>query len=360
MSVGCLNFVHADTSLTLYGVLDAGITHQRISGMWDGSPYSSKSTGLLSGGQSGNRWGLKVTESLGNGTAAVVQLESGFELTTGESKQGGRLFGRQATLGLQNKSWGRIDVGRQTNMASKFRSKVLDTMDSSYNQLAVGASFSSMNTVRYDNMVLYQSPNVNGFQAGVGYSFAIDGEQVGSINGEKKDNTALTSGLRYGNGPFEAFITYDQIKLRTQDTTMRAWSLGMAYDFDILKLSMAVGNTRNGWFAGQDFASISSGSFVAADGLDFNSYLIGINAPIGKGNIRAMWQMADPSHGAQRSRRSAFVGDNLDTQQIFSLGYTYKLSKRTNLYAYGSYARHVLFQKDLTSKLVSAGIRHRF
>ncbi|MEI9591676.1 porin (plasmid) [Proteus mirabilis] len=92
MSVGCLNFVHADTSVTLYGVLDAGITHQRISGMWDGSPYSSKSTGLLSGGQSGNRWGLKVTESLGNGTAAVVQLESGFELTTGESKQGGRLF----------------------------------------------------------------------------------------------------------------------------------------------------------------------------------------------------------------------------------------------------------------------------
>ncbi|WP_221886459.1 porin [Klebsiella pneumoniae] len=112
LSVGCLNFVHADTSVTLYGVLDAGITHQRISGMWDGSPYSSKSTGLLSGGQSGNRWGLKVTESLGNGTAAVVQLESGFELTTGESKQGGRLFGRQATLGLQNKSWGRIDVGR--------------------------------------------------------------------------------------------------------------------------------------------------------------------------------------------------------------------------------------------------------
>ena len=48
------------------------------------------------------------------------------------------------------------------------------------------------------------------------------------------------------------------------------------------------------------------------------------------------------------------------TTNVYSLGYTYDLSKRTNLYAYGSYAKNYAFIDDLKSTAVGVGIRHRF
>jgi len=90
------------------------------------------------------------------------------------------------------------------------------------------------------------------------------------------------------------------------------------------------------------------------DGLKINSYMAGLSAPIGNGKILASWQMADP-----RSNPDALVGD-LEKTQIYSLGYTYGLSKRTNVYAIGSYAKNAYFSDDAKSTLVGVGIRHQF
>ena len=38
----------------------------------------------------------------------------------------------------------------------------------------MGTTLSATNTLRYDNLVLYQSPDWSGFQFGVGYSFNAD------------------------------------------------------------------------------------------------------------------------------------------------------------------------------------------
>ncbi|MGH8856299.1 MAG: porin, partial [Telluria sp.] len=51
---------------------------------------------LQSGNQSGSRWGLRGVEDLGGGLKAIFLLESGFNLDTGTTGQGGRLFGRGA------------------------------------------------------------------------------------------------------------------------------------------------------------------------------------------------------------------------------------------------------------------------
>ena len=66
----------------------------------------------------------------------------------------------------------------------------------------MGTTFSATNTLRYDNLVLYQSPDWSGFQFGVGYSFNADdtrapatGQKTGFATGD--NNRALTSGLRY-------------------------------------------------------------------------------------------------------------------------------------------------------------------
>src|SRR5690606_7365622 len=184
LMVGFACVAQADTSVTLYGIVDAGIGHNKSKGSSafvgtdaDGNDiynpwaaagrtgFDSKRTGLINGIQSGNRWGLKGSEDLGNGLRAVFQLESGFNLGTGNSAQGGRLFGRHATVGLAGDSWGQLDFGRQTNIASKYFGSI-DPFGTAFDQANLGGVISAANTARYDNMVMYQTPNFSGFQFG--------------------------------------------------------------------------------------------------------------------------------------------------------------------------------------------------
>src|SRR3546814_9627704 len=108
--------------------------------------------GLKSGTDYGSRWGLKGVEDLGDGLNVVFQLESGFDENTGESAQGGRLFGRQATIGFQSDSWGRLDFGRQTNIASKYIG-AWDPMAASFRQANAGTTFGSSTTYRLKHII---------------------------------------------------------------------------------------------------------------------------------------------------------------------------------------------------------------
>ena len=91
---------HAQSSVTLYGILDAGITYVNNTG---GSHVVKFDDGVAYG----NRFGLKGTEDLGGGLKAVFVLESGFHLGNGQLGFGGSEFGRQAYVGLQN-DWGTL------------------------------------------------------------------------------------------------------------------------------------------------------------------------------------------------------------------------------------------------------------
>lgn len=66
----------AQSSVQLYGLVDAGITH--VTGLKQGSV-----TQLASGIMEGSRWGLKGTEDLGSGYKALFTLESRLEADTG-------------------------------------------------------------------------------------------------------------------------------------------------------------------------------------------------------------------------------------------------------------------------------------
>src|SRR5690606_18190152 len=154
---------------------------------------------------------------------------------------------------------------------------------------------------------MYQSNSISGFQVGVGYSFSINGAQRWDINNDKTDDgKGLTAGAKYSSDSFSAFTSYDQIRFEASDMDFKSWSVGAAYDFKIAKLSLAYGQTKDGWFAGRNFGTLSTGSFVSADGLNVNSYLVGVTAPLGNGLLRASWQMADPKRGAQTSSSNAF------------------------------------------------------
>ncbi|AFK61531.1 outer membrane porin protein [Advenella kashmirensis WT001] len=118
LAVGFAGVAHAETSVTLYGIVDAGIGYQQTKVTQGDAFTKTRDIGLINGVRNGNRWGMKGVEDLGNGTSAIFQLESGFDLGNGRSAQGGRLFGRHAYVGLTGANWGTLTLGRQLNVAA--------------------------------------------------------------------------------------------------------------------------------------------------------------------------------------------------------------------------------------------------
>lgn len=75
-SAACLACAGAWAQATLYGIVDAGVTH--VSGLAGGNK-----TQLSSGIMEGSRWGLRVQEDMGGGFKTLVTLESRIETDTG-------------------------------------------------------------------------------------------------------------------------------------------------------------------------------------------------------------------------------------------------------------------------------------
>ncbi|MCD0505597.1 porin [Bordetella petrii] len=357
---GFAGAAQAETSVTLYGIIDTGIGYNKVKG--DG--YDASRIGMINGVEYGSRWGLRGTEDLGDGLRAVFQLESGFDSGNGSRQQGGRLFGRQATIGLANDAWGILEFGRQTNMASKYLADI-DPFYGSFGQSNLGLGASSANTTRWDNMVMYRTPSYSGFEFGVGYSFNVDDNNSDETGFRTADNTrGITAGLRYLTGPLNVTLTYDQLNGSNasstidNDATPRQYAVGLSYDFEVVKLAAAYARTTDGWFTGQDLpagtpfsSELGTNRFV--DGFKANGYMVGATLPIGgASNVFASWQRVDPSNDRLTG------GDS--TMNVWSLGYTYSLSKRTNLYAYGSYGKDYAFIDGLKSTAAGVGIRHRF
>src|SRR5690606_3055398 len=120
------------------------------------------------------------------------------------------------------------------------------------------------------------------------------------------------------------------------------------------KLSLAYARTTDGWFSSRGVNGNGDLGFYGtgvADGFKANSYMVGLSAPIGGASkLFGSWQMVDPSND---KLNGAGQDENMN---VFSLGYTYDLSKRTNLYAYGSYAQNYAFYDDLKSTAVGVGL----
>ena len=81
--------------VTLYGALDTGFEykHTKLTGDKAVDKFD-----MQTGWDTGNRWGLKGSEDLGNGYKVGFKLESGFNGDDGTMGQGSRLFGREAGL----------------------------------------------------------------------------------------------------------------------------------------------------------------------------------------------------------------------------------------------------------------------
>src|ERR1700759_4859908 len=192
--LGAAGAAHAQSSVTLYGVLDDSI--QYVNNV-DVSGSNKSSVGLAAGNLQGNRWGLKGTEDLGGGLKAIFQLENGFNPNNGALGQGGKMFGRQAYVGLTHDAYGTLTLGRQYD-------PVVDLVQPLTADNYFGSTFTTPgdvdnndNSSRTNNAVKYTSPVWAGFQFEGMYA-------LGGVAGSTGAGQTWSGAATYAPGPFSS------------------------------------------------------------------------------------------------------------------------------------------------------------
>lgn len=392
LATGIAGLAHSATSVTLYGLVDAGIGYQQTK-ISQGDHWSkTREIGLINGVKNGNRWGFKGAEDIGNGTSAIFQLENGFDLGNGNATIGGRLFGRQAFVGLQSKSWGALTLGRQYNLAAKFIASI-DPFAVGFKQAGVlNGAFGSSTNARMDNSIKYVSPELSGFTLGMVYA----GKNTKTKTNDGMDDVDsgdtsnwISLGANYAKGPLVIGASYDRFRTDFRESgeeikgTTHMWNLFGSYDFDVVKLHIGYGQIRgatsndivvekgpsstglNGAFnkftvVKNPVSSAHGLNYAETNGYRQQAWMVGVTTLVSdQGKILFSYQGS-----ATKNTEEAFDGAK-GRLNIYSLAYLHNLSKRTNLYAIASFGLGRLkfdHQENvkLKSTLVGIGMQHRF
>src|SRR6267154_4270358 len=165
----------AQSSVTLYGIMDTGIEY--VSHANAAGDHVVRMPGIT--GEIPSRWGLRGAEDLGGGYKAVFALESGFNTRGGDSGQGGRLFGRQAWVGIAS-PYGQLSLGRQYTMTywAMADSDILGP-----DIYGSGSLDSYLPNARSDNTIGYKG-TFHGLTVGATYSFGRDSAGTGNSPGQ--------------------------------------------------------------------------------------------------------------------------------------------------------------------------------
>jgi predicted porin len=185
---------HAQSSVTLYGVLDEGLNFTTNAG-------GHHAFSMVSGETAETSFGLKGTEDLGGGLSAIFTLENGVNINSGALNEGGRLFGRQAFVGLSSQTMGTVSLGRQYDAMIDMWSP-FTAAGSTMGDFAAHP-FDNDNAdydYRLNNSVKYLTPEFHGFQAEAVYGF--------SNATNFASNRAYSAGVMYSIGPFSTALAY--------------------------------------------------------------------------------------------------------------------------------------------------------
>lgn len=191
----------------LYGVIDVGV--ERIGGVASGTAKTDL-VRVTGSNQVASRWGFRGSEDLGGGLKVVFQLESGIAPDTGTLMQGGRLFGREATVGIVG-SWGQLNIGRQRNTLFDLH---LVYSPMGYTSYGVVSADNAFFTQRADNSLKYtfrRGPLTSVWMYSVGRD-ALAGTPAGSqseVPGNSKIGRQMGTNLTYASGPLSVSAGYD-------------------------------------------------------------------------------------------------------------------------------------------------------
>lgn len=305
----------AQSKVEIYGVVDMGYSWRSDNIDKDADDRH----GIDSGQASGSRLGFRGTEDLGNGLKAGFVLEQGIHMDRGTSSQGNRTFGRQSYVSLGG-NFGQVSLGRQYTSHHVLGVETDPFGRGSigqYNNVYVGET-------RMDNLIAYQSPTWGGFSFVASYT----GNHVGdeSISNKNGDIEVFSVAPTFRSGPLMASFIYQEARKQRNgesDDKIKSYDLMGVYDFGVVKISGAYG-IRNA-----DNTDYLAGF---ANGEDSEMWMIGATIPLGANNVHKI--LASYTHRDTERVRGADGRRGSDARvDQWAIGYTYALSKRTDLYA---------------------------
>lgn len=335
----------------MYGVVDASLRYVDDVG-------GKSQAAVTAGDQMPNRLGFRGTEDLGDGMRANFVLESGFNIDTGQSGQGGLLFGRQALVGL-GRGAHTVTLGRQYD--AMFGLGEFYAVPYGAGSLAWSAGgLDRVAGERLDNSVKYAFKD-GGLTVDLMTAF-------GEVPGDTTAGRALSGGFKYRTGGWIVGASATRVNNRTISpyavlgisrflnvatanaagaavpiTTDHITNLGLgvSYDFGVARLLALTTQTA--------FETASASQTL-------RSYHVAANVPFSgglTGTLGYTYQHTDGMNG-----------------NIFMSALNYYLSKRTDIYALAVHQRNsgdnkaVLFtvpvSGDRMQTAVALGVRHKF
>jgi len=257
-----------------------------------------------SGGLNGSRWGLRGTEDLGGGLKGIFRLESGFTPDDGLMGQGGRLFGRHATVGLEG-GFGSVRLGRTLTPIGVLGDESATLGSKGLDLLAVAGMLSVNAAYRTDNAITYDSPNFGGLTASAQFSTQLNGQETTNRAGRHAGFNVI-----YKGGPLQAGLGY--LDLRTVSAA------GVSGDTRAI-----LGNL------GYNFGVAAVKAVVERDEVDTaeDPTFLGLEASVPLGAFTL-------SAGIARLKDATGAANVSDDANLYTLQGVYNLSKRTALYTF--------------------------
>ncbi|MFM0280244.1 porin [Paraburkholderia sediminicola] len=241
---------HAQSSVTIYGLLDVGLTY--ISNQ-NGHSNLRTDDGI-------NRptlLGFRGVEDLGGGTRAVFELTTQFSIDNGNLLPGQSLFSRTAYVGLDSDHLGRLTLGNQYDFMT-------DSLFFGGNDPAADAGhlygfragpfrklgipdnptgdfdWDRMAAERIANSVKYLSPTYAGWSFGAMYGF-------GNVAGSIGTGNSSSFGLNYVGAAFGFNAAYTDVKYVTAvgEIGIRNWGIGAHYNWEGFIFNGIVTTVRN-------------------------------------------------------------------------------------------------------------------
>jgi predicted porin len=323
---------HAQSSVTLYGLLDIGLNYTTNIG---GHHQYSMDAGNLAG----NRWGMKGTEDLGGGLKALFVLENGFSLANGRLGQGGDEFGRHAYVGLSSSKIGTVTFGRQYDAITDLTYMFVAAQTwAGYAAAHPGDVDNTDGSNHINNAIKFTSVSFGGFTFEGTYS-------LGGVAGNFNQNQIWTVAANYVRGP----LTVGAAFADAQDPNFSYFGNNAA--------SSATGSNMGGSRVYSGYASAKRQQIFTAGAayvlgratiaVDYSNTqfkgigtLPGLPATGAGGDARfhdievnVLYQFSPTVFAGAGYNYLKGYGVNAATYQQGVLGLDYILSKRTDLYA---------------------------
>ena len=195
----------AQSSVTLYGVVDASVTNVNRFSATVGGSY----TGLAGSNIASSLWGLRGSEDLGGGMRAVFNLEADLDPTNGTFDataagiNSGALFRRASFAGLAG-SFGEVTFGRRLNpLILNFIQNQVNNSNSTTVVTMASANFADF---WIKNAITYTSPNLNGLTVQAQYA-------PSNLAGAQDNGSVTAVAARFVTGGLELHASAQDLKV---------------------------------------------------------------------------------------------------------------------------------------------------